>query len=351
MTDLTDKLPETIEDDPLEESQTSFSLFRQYQEGKLDFDVLSSQRTSRPTKPPVVTTTISSTSAEPLVSSSGNPTHPLPRSWCAPQPVPGTSTSFTNKPHPTAASFGAICKTQIAVPVPVETAQPVVTRIPYGKDVKEGILAKSIKSGGGNAILVNERQRGNPLLKHIHNVAWEYADIEPDYVVGRNHCVYFLSLRYHNLNPEYIFERVRQTKNKYQLSVLLTQVDVTDSHYPLKELCKFCLAEQLTLMLASNPEEAARYLEAYKALENKPPDELMHEAVPATDHTAQVSDFLTSVRLITKADVASAMQKFKTVSEIVQAEESELEACPGFGKRKTRKLYDILRMPFKRELT
>ena len=45
-------------------------------------------------------------------------------------------------------------------------------------------------------------QRGNPLLKSIRNVPWEYGDIVPDYVMGHTCCALFLSLRYHNLNPQ-----------------------------------------------------------------------------------------------------------------------------------------------------
>jgi DNA repair protein Rad10 len=47
-------------------------------------------------------------------------------------------------------------------------------------------------------------QRGNPLLKSIRNVPWEYGDIVPDYVMGHTCCALFLSLRYHNLNPQVI---------------------------------------------------------------------------------------------------------------------------------------------------
>ncbi|KAF8564061.1 hypothetical protein P879_08324 [Paragonimus westermani] len=241
-------------------------------------------------------------------------------------------------------SLGALCKPQ-EFHSSVDSVPPSST-VPRETYKPTDGLTKMVRS---NAILVNQRQRGNPLLKHIHNVAWEYADIEPDYVVGRNNCVYFLSLRYHNLNSEYIFERVRQTKQNYQLSVLLCQVDVTDPHYPLKELCKLCMAEKLTLMLAWSPEEAACYLEAYKALENKPPDGLMPEAAANTDQLAQITDFLTSVRPVTKADAVSTVNTFKTVADIILAEQSGLEACPGFGKRKAEKLYSVFRMPFLRE--
>lgn len=67
-------------------------------------------------------------------------------------------------------------------------------------------------------------QRGNPLLKSIFNVPWEYEEIIPDYVMGRTTCALFLSLRYHNLNPDYINERLKQLGKQYELRVLLVQV-------------------------------------------------------------------------------------------------------------------------------
>jgi len=67
-------------------------------------------------------------------------------------------------------------------------------------------------------------QRGNPLLKSIFNVPWEYEEIVPDYVMGRTTCALFLSLRYHNLNPDYINERLKQLGKQYELRVLLVQV-------------------------------------------------------------------------------------------------------------------------------
>lgn len=46
-----------------------------------------------------------------------------------------------------------------------------------------------------NAILVSRRQEGNPLLKYIRSVRWQYADIVPDYQMGAGTCALFLSLR------------------------------------------------------------------------------------------------------------------------------------------------------------
>lgn len=78
-----------------------------------------------------------------------------------------------------------------------------------------------------HTLLVNPKQKGNPILRSIKNVPWEYDDIVPDYQMGRTVCALFLSLRYHNLNPDYIHERLKQLGKMYELRVLLVQVTET----------------------------------------------------------------------------------------------------------------------------
>ena len=46
-----------------------------------------------------------------------------------------------------------------------------------------------------NAILVSQRQKGNPVLQHLRNVRYAFADIIPDYQMGQQTCALFLSLR------------------------------------------------------------------------------------------------------------------------------------------------------------
>ena len=78
--------------------------------------------------------------------------------------------------------------------------------------------------GSGYSILVNHRQRGNPVLKAICSVPWEFSDIQPDYILGAKTCALFLSLRYHQLNPGYVAERVQALGSAFELRVLLVQV-------------------------------------------------------------------------------------------------------------------------------
>lgn len=77
-----------------------------------------------------------------------------------------------------------------------------------------------------NCILVNPKQRGNPILKSITNAPWEFDDeIIPDYVVGATAGILYISLRYHQLNPDYIHNRLKELGKRFELRILLVQVD------------------------------------------------------------------------------------------------------------------------------
>lgn len=50
----------------------------------------------------------------------------------------------------------------------------------------------TVRRLGPHTILVNQAQRGNPILQHVRNVPWEYDDIKADYIVGQTTCVLYL---------------------------------------------------------------------------------------------------------------------------------------------------------------
>nr|XP_054105599.1 DNA excision repair protein ERCC-1 isoform X8 [Callithrix jacchus] len=103
---------------------------------------------------------------------------------------------------------------------------------PTGSETLAGETCnQALKPGAkSNSIIVSPRQRGNPVLKFVRNVPWEFGDVIPDYVLGQSTCALFLSLRYHNLHPDYIHERLQNLGKNFALRVLLIQVDVTESY-------------------------------------------------------------------------------------------------------------------------
>lgn len=194
--------------------------------------------------------------------------------------------------------------------------------------------------------MVNARQRGNPVLKHIRRVPWEFGETVADYEMGRTTCALFLSLKYHSLHPEYVHERLKQLGRAYDLRVLLVLCDVTEPSHALKELARVCVLADCTLIAAFTVEEAARYLEIYKTYENKPPDLIMERPPEASDLYARAVDCLTTVKSVNKTDAGTLLMRFGTISRIVNANEDDLCLCTGFGPQKAKRLCQTCREPF-----
>ncbi|KAM7472780.1 hypothetical protein LguiA_010963 [Lonicera macranthoides] len=197
-----------------------------------------------------------------------------------------------------------------------------------------------------NAILVSHRQKGNPLLKHIRNVRWDFADIVCDYLLGQNSCALYLSLRYHLLHPDYLYYRIRELQKNFKLRVVLCHVDVEDVVKPLLEVTKTSLLHDCTLLCAWSLEECGRYLETIKVYENKPADIIQGQM--DTDYLSRLTHALTTVRHVNKTDVVTLGSTFGSLSHIMDASMEDLARCPGIGERKVKRLYDTFHEPFKR---
>lgn len=203
------------------------------------------------------------------------------------------------------------------------------------------ITKKALKQ---NCVLVNPKQRGNPILKSITNVAWEWDEIIPDYIVGATTCVLYLSLKYHNLNPDYIHQRLKLLGKTFELRVLLVQVDVKDPHNALKTLTRICLLANLTLMLAWSHEEAGKIIETYKLYENKPPDMIMERS--EQDPHQRLCVALTNIKPVNKTDAMTLLQNFGTLENLINCSEERLTSVSGLGPRKVAKLFKTLNEPF-----
>lgn len=201
------------------------------------------------------------------------------------------------------------------------------------------------RSTGGNTILVHPKQHKNPILDHIRNVPWEPSEqIKVDYVVGQTTGVLYLSLRYHRLYPNYIYDRLADTKNLYVTRVLLVYVDVDSYHDALLEINRVAILSDFTLMLAWSMEEVGRYLETYKALEHKGPD-LIRGRVEE-QYLERMTDCLTQVRSVNKTDVLTLLSTFGSLKNVSDAKADALAMCPGFGDQKVKRLQLAFKQPF-----
>ncbi len=197
-----------------------------------------------------------------------------------------------------------------------------------------------------NSILVNNVQRGNPVLKHIRNVPYEFGDILPDFLLGQTTCAFFLSLKYHGMHPQYLLGRVREIGRNYRLRVLLVVVDISDASDAIQELDRFSVLHSLCIILAWSIDEAARYLETYKAYENKGPEQLQERV--AKDYMSVLTNALTTIKSVNKTDAVTIASTFGCLKDLARAPLDDIRLCPGFGERKAERLFSLLDEPFVR---
>ncbi|XP_034706695.1 DNA excision repair protein ERCC-1 isoform X1 [Vitis riparia] len=261
-----------------------------------------------------------------------------------------TSSLFTPSPSFSQA-FSFVKSSQSYTPPPPATPPPPP---PSSRQVEQLEAPSSSSSSPSlsssaqsrNAILVSHRQKGNPLLKHIRNVRWNFADIVCDYLLGQNSCALYLSLRYHLLHPDYLYYRIRELQKNFKLRVVLCHVDVEDVIKPLLEVTRTALLHDCTLLCAWSLEECGRYLETIKVYENKPADIIQGQT--DTDYLSRLTHALTTVRHVNKTDVVTLGSTFGSLSHIMDASMEDLARCPGIGERKVKRLYDTFHEPFKR---
>ncbi|ESK97096.1 dna excision repair protein ercc-1 [Moniliophthora roreri MCA 2997] len=206
-----------------------------------------------------------------------------------------------------------------------------------------------LPASGGNNIILNPLQRGNPILECIRNVGKEYGDIVADYQVGRTTGVLFLSLKYHRLHPEYIHTRIEKLGHSYSLRILLILCDVSEHRDPIRELTKVCLINDITIIVAFSPEEAGHYLSTFKQFEFKPPT-LIKERVDK-DYGSMLRTSLTGISKINRTDVETLRTAFGSIASIAKANPEQLSNLPGFGQVKVKNMKTAFEKPFRNNAT
>lgn len=150
-----------------------------------------------------------------------------------------------------------------------------------------------------------------------------------------------------DLVKEYLLFRGLTTSLKSLDAELKSEKDKgfrKEPHYYNKELAKMCMLASCTLILSWSPEEAGRYLETYKAFENKPPDMIMERT--ENTYIAQLTDCLTTVKKVNKTDVRTLLSTFGSLEKIVKADKDSLSLCPGLGPQKAKRLVEMFHEPF-----
>jgi DNA excision repair protein ERCC-1 len=228
---------------------------------------------------------------------------------------------------------------QISRPADAPNANPHAPKVQQPKP--QALPARA----GPSSILVSPRQKGNPILNSVRTVTWEYSDIPADYVLGATTCALFLSLKYHRLHPEYIYNRIRDLKGQYQLRVLLVMVDIENHEESLRELSKTSLINNVTIMLTWSAQEAGRYLELFKTFEHAAPTSI--KAQQSSTYSDSMVEFITVPRSINKTDAVGLVSNFGSIRTAVNAGPEEIGLIAGWGTKKVQRWCNSVREPFR----
>ncbi|VDM44179.1 unnamed protein product [Toxocara canis] len=220
------------------------------------------------------------------------------------------------------------------------------------------------------------RQEGNPVLKYVRNVHFEWADIKADFEAGKEMGILYLSLKWHKLHPGYIETRMNSDDTGYAVKVLLVLVNV-DQRFMLRELNLFCYRTGWTLLLCYSAEEAAEYLESLHISRNKDEQSAVsavqekkkkRQGVTETNESSQVFffparvptfktdldfqqiqlavGFLSGIRSVSTSDAQRLISTFGSIHTIANAGVEKLSLCPGLGPVKAENIYTFFRTPF-----
>ncbi|KAF4634902.1 hypothetical protein G7Y89_g3187 [Cudoniella acicularis] len=238
-------------------------------------------------------------------------------------------------------------------PTPQRIQQPTPQRLDRAPPVNASSGPKVVQPtpqaiatrSSGSSILVSPRQKGNPILTNLRSFAWEYSDIPADYVLGLTTCALFLSLKYHRLHPEYIYNRIKSLQGKYNLRVLLTMVDIGNHEDSLRELSKTSLVNNVTVILCWSAAEAARYLELYKSFEHANASAI--RGTESKGYAEKMVEFVTVPRSINKTDAVSLVSAFSSIRAAVNARPEEIAVVGGWGEKKVRRWCGVVDEPFR----
>lgn len=201
-----------------------------------------------------------------------------------------------------------------------------------------------------HVLYVSVKQRGNGVLDYIRNVPMQFQKMVPDYIFSSTACALFLSVKYHVLYSDYIHRRIAALRTDFTLRVLLLLVDTDDNAKVLLDLNKLAVTHNLTLILAWTEEEAARYLETFKALDGRDASTIQKNKETG-NFADQVTDYLTTCKGINKTDAAAVLTQFGSVRAAMAATPDELGLISGLGEVKVKRLYDAFHKPFSSKAT
>ena len=188
-------------------------------------------------------------------------------------------------------------------------------------------------------IKVNNNQNGNPLLKYNRFQYDFYKDLVEDYEIGGKVSVLYLQIKYHIEYPKYLEGRAKAlvSKKRDKLNILLLQVDQEDATDYITQIQLDWMQWGIKVFLAWSSEEWAKYIQIFKAYENKGTN-ILEENKKNKSYNDLAIDALTNIKSINKKDAKKLLENYGSIADIINADYDDFINLEGIGPTKVEAL-------------
>lgn len=187
-------------------------------------------------------------------------------------------------------------------------------------------------------IRVSNTQTGNVLLNYISVSSWVYSSTTTsDYEINYTTSVLFLSLKFHAIKPDYIYQRINKMHLK-NLNILIVLLDVPNFNIALRELFKNIT---ITCIVCKTFQECAYYIKGFDKATNKSVEQIRKKSTG-------IDVFFESIFKINKTDCINLKKHFTNLQHVFRSNKKELSEIQGIGLTKSEIMLKYFKMPFKK---
>eukprot|EP00835_Amoeboradix_gromovi_P000128 NODE_4_length_55019_cov_0.425091.p30 type:complete len:197 gc:universal NODE_4_length_55019_cov_0.425091:17772-17182(-) len=190
------------------------------------------------------------------------------------------------------------------------------------------------------SVSVSPLQSGNNVLSHIIQVPYNIVDdIIVDFSPNEATGIFFLSVSYHRLHPEYIETRLKMYI-PYKIKLILIKIDLGDYSSTLQDLYLLISKSSFNCLIGASDQECGLILENFCIYSKKPSNFLLSRK--NNEYLMQVQNSLTAIKGVNKSDALTLITKFKSIKQFSKATKEELADCPGIADTKISRILNVL---------
>lgn len=172
-----------------------------------------------------------------------------------------------------------------------------------------------------NKILINKVQQNNKVIEYLHPGTYEWStDISCDFAIKNQIGVLYLSLKFHREHQNYIKTRLAANNDYFPVNILLLVSSSENDSSQINELTQLCITHNITVVLAFNTEESARWIQSMYQTQNSTLESLK------TEDEANIDTAINALHClgVSHKEAEALLLKFGSLEKCLNATQSSI---------------------------